>query len=180
MQENVRIKIRSVRYEVEASLFSEEDAKLDLSELRVEPESVEINTVGRFEIKDGRAEVTYEESEATGMSGSTTAISFLERDVGIVTMIREGAVSTALVFEANKRHHCLYKTPFMPFQICVHTLKVDNRLLSDRYLDLDYIVEIRGAQAERTKFHIELLPSFSFEKEKEAKENAGNDITAKK
>ena len=95
-------------------------------------------------------------------------------------MIREGAVSTALVFEANKRHHCLYKTPFMPFQICVHTLKVDNRLLSDRYLDLDYIVEIRGAQAERTKFHIELLPSFSFEKEKEAKENAGNDITAKK
>ena len=81
MQENVRIKIRSVRYEVEASLFSEEDAKLDLSELRVEPESVEINTVGRFEIKDGRAEVTYEESEATGMSGSTTAISFLERDV---------------------------------------------------------------------------------------------------
>ena len=157
MQENVRIKIRSVRYEVEASLFSEEDAVLDLSELRVEPESVEINTVGRFEIKDGRAEVTYEESEATGMSGSTTAISFLESDAGIVTMIREGAVSTALVFEASKRHHCLYKTPFMPFQVCVHTLKVDNRLLSDRYLDLDYIVEIRGAQAERTKFHMELL-----------------------
>ena len=180
MQENVRIKIRSVRYEVEASLFSEEDAKLDLSELRVEPESVEINTVGQFEIKDGRAEVTYEESEATGMSGSTTAISFLERDVGIVTMIREGAVSTALVFEANKRHHCLYKTPFMPFQICVHTLKVDNRLLSDRYLDLDYIVEIRGAQAERTKFHIELLPSFSFEKEKDAKENATYVIEAVK
>ena len=156
MQE-VRIKIRSVRYEVEASLFSEEDSSFDLSELRVEPETVEINTVGRFNTADGRVEISYEETEATGMSGSTTAISFLENDEGIVTMIREGAVSTALVFEDGKRHHCLYKTPFMPFQVCVHTLKVENKLLTDKSLDLDYIVEIRGAQAERTKFSMELL-----------------------
>jgi hypothetical protein len=41
----------------------------------------------------------------------------------------------------------------------VHTLKVENRLLEEsaRYLDLDYIIEIRGAQAERTKFRMELL-----------------------
>lgn len=157
MQEDVRIKIRSVRYEVEASLFSEENEELDLTELRVEPETVEINTLGVLRIEEGRVEVSYEETEATGMGGSTTAISFLEADGDIVTMIREGAVSTALVFEAGKRHHCLYKTPFMPFQVCVHTMKVDNRLMSDRYIDLDYIVEIRGAQAERTKFRMELL-----------------------
>ena len=157
MQEDVRIKIRSVRYEVEASLFSEENEELDLTELRVEPETVEINTLGVLRIEEGRVEVSYEETEATGLGGSTTAISFLEADGDIVTMIREGAVSTALVFEAGKRHHCLYKTPFMPFQVCVHTMKVDNRLMSDRYIDLDYIVEIRGAQAERTKFRMELL-----------------------
>ena len=157
MQENVRIKIRSVRYEVEASLFSDENSELDLSELRVEPETVEINTLGILKTEEGRVEVSYEETEATGMSGSTTAISFLESDENIVTMIREGAVSTALVFEAGKRHHCLYKTPFMPFQVCVHTMKVDNRLQDEGYIDLDYIVEIRGAQAERTKFRMELL-----------------------
>ena len=158
MQENVRIKIRSVRYEVEASLFSEDGEQvIDASELRVEPETVEMNTLGRFKIEDGRVEVAYDETEATGMSGSTTAISFLENDPSIVTMIREGAVSVALVFEDGKRHHCVYKTPFMPFQVCVHTMKVDNRLLEEKYIDLDYIVEIRGAQAERTKFRIELL-----------------------
>ena len=157
MQENVRIKIRSVRYEVEASLFSEENDELNFSELRVEPETVEINTLGILKVEDGRVEISYEETEATGMSGSTTAISFLESDGNIVTMIREGAVSTALVFEAGKRHHCLYKTPFMPFQVCVHTMKVENKLQSEKFIDLDYIVEIRGAQAERTKFRMELL-----------------------
>ena len=72
-------------------------------------------------------------------------------------MIREGAVSTALVFEAGKRHHSVYNTPFMPFTVCVHTLTVSNRLEDDGVIELDYIVEIRGAQAERTKFKLELL-----------------------
>lgn len=159
MNEEVRIKIRSVRYEVEASLFSEEseDDILELLGGTDEPETVEINTVGRSTRKDGRTEISYEETEVTGMEGSTTAISFLEADVGIVTMIREGAVSTALVFEESKRHHCVYKTPFMPFQVCIHTLKVDNRLLTEGKIDLDYIVEIRGARAERTKFTMEVL-----------------------
>ena len=75
----------------------------------------------------------------------------------MVIMIREGAVSTALVFEAGKRHHSVYNTPFMPFTVCVHTLTVDNRIDTDGILELDYIVEIRGAQAERTKFKMELL-----------------------
>ena len=158
MKEEVRIKIRSVRYEVEASLFSEENEN-ELFDLlgSDEPETVEINTVGRSVRKDGRVEISYEETEVTGMEGSTTAVSFLEADSGIVTMIRDGAVSTALVFEEGKRHHCVYNTPFMPFQVCVHTLKVDNKRLAEGTVELDYIVEIRGARAERTKFRMEVL-----------------------
>ena len=76
---------------------------------------------------------------------------------GIVSMIREGAVSTVLVFEEGKRHHCIYNTPIMPFEVCVHTMKVENKLVDEGWLDLDYIVEIRGAQAERTKFRMEIL-----------------------
>ena len=72
-------------------------------------------------------------------------------------MLRDGAVSTVLVFESGKRHHCIYQTPFMPIEVCVHTLKVENRLLEEGYLNLDYIIEIRGARAERTKFRMELL-----------------------
>jgi len=159
MNEDVRIKIRSVRYAVEASLFSD-DENMDGEPVSIdnnEPETVEINTVGIIKRENGRVEISYEETEVTGMQGSTTAVSYMPSDSGIVTMVREGAVSTALVFEEGKRHHCVYNTPFMPFSVCVHTLTVNNKLDTEKYVELDYIVEIRGAQAERTKFRMELL-----------------------
>ncbi len=156
--EEVRIRIKSVRYEVEASLFSEEDEgfRLQTSE-EPEPETIEIHSVGNYSECDGRVELSYDETEVTGMEGSRTAVSFAKEISGIVSMIREGAVSTVLVFEEGKRHHCIYNTPIMPFEVCVHTMKVENKLAEEGWLDLDYIVEIRGAQAERTKFRMEIL-----------------------
>lgn len=156
--EEVRIRIKSVRYEVEASLFSENDEVLQLrTGGDPEPETLEINTVGTYGERDGRAELSYDETEVTGMEGSRTAVSFAPEQAGVVSMIREGAVSTVLVFEEGKRHHCIYNTPIMPFEVCVHTMRVENKLSDEGWLDLDYIVEIRGAQAERTKFRMEIL-----------------------
>ena len=158
MIEEVRIKIHSVRFEVEASLFADEtDGEEFVADREAEPETVEINTVGKLRREDGRIEVSYEETEVTGMEGSTTSVTFLEGQEGIVSMVREGAVSCVLVFEAGQRHHCVYNTPFMPFQVCVHTLTVENRLIDEKYISLDYIVEIRGAKAERPKFRIDIL-----------------------
>lgn len=158
-KEEVRIRLKSVRYEVEASLFSDEEDGVQMmaEDMRNEPEMIEINSLGQLTTQAGRTQIAYEETEVTGMEGATTAVSFLTDQPGVVSMIREGAVSTVLVFEAGKRHHCVYKTPFMPFEVCVHTLKVENRLLDTGYLTLDYIIEIRGARAERTKFRMELL-----------------------
>ena len=157
--EEVKIRITSVSYEVEASLFTDdEEIGGELAPIpENQPRAMEISLFGRREVKDGRMEIVYSEDSSTGLEGSETAISYAEVDRGVVTMIREGAVSTALVFEAGKRHHSVYNTPFMPFTVCVHTLTVSNRLDSDGILELDYIVEIRGAQAERTKFKLELL-----------------------
>lgn len=158
-KKEVRIRLKSVRYEVEASLFSNEEDEMQpmAEDLQNEPEVIEIHSLGTMETKDGRVEIAYEETEATGMEGATTAVSFMTEQIGVVSMLRDGAVSTVLVFESGKRHHCIYQTPFMPFEVCVHTLKVENRLLEEGYLNLDYIIEIRGARAERTKFRMELL-----------------------
>ena len=155
----VRIRLRSTRYEVEASLFSEEsEESAILSDvLEIEPETIEINTLAKLSVKGGRVEISYDETEATGMEGSSTAVSYMKEESGVVSMIREGAVSTVLTFESGKRHHCIYNTPFMPFDVCVRTIKVDNRIEDSGYLDLDYVIEIRGARAERTKFRMELL-----------------------
>ena len=158
--EEVRIRLRSIRYEVEESLFSVEDGegvRMMEDGGAPEPQTIDINTVGKRERSEGRLKISYEETEATGMDGSVTAITFLTDQPEVVSMIREGVVSTVLVFEEGKRHHCLYQTPFMPFEICVHTMKVENRLVEEGYLMLDYVIEIRGAKAERTKFRMEVL-----------------------
>ena len=163
MEKEIRIRLKSERYEVAASLFSAADEETAdgfltlLADGEQKPECMEIQSLGVLSQKDGRVEISYDESEATGMAGSRTAVTFLEDDAGIVSMVREGTVSTTLVFETGKRYHCVYQTPYMPFEVCVRTHKVDNRLLRDGILLLDYIIEIRGAQAERTKFSMQIL-----------------------
>ncbi len=160
LAKETRIKILSELYEVEASLFTDTDDAPELFEdgsVTVEPEILEINSVGNIQDDGERITISYEESEATGMQGSLTSLSFLKKEPSVVTMIRSGVVSATLVFEEGKRHHCIYKTPFMPFEVCVHTTKVVNALLVGNTLELDYIVEIRGAKAERTKFKMQLL-----------------------
>ena len=79
MIEDIRIKIHSVRFEVEASLFSDEtDGEEFAADREAEPETVEINTVGKLRRENGRVEVSYEETEVTGMEGSTTAVTYAE------------------------------------------------------------------------------------------------------
>ncbi len=161
-QKDIRIHIETVTYEVDASLFGlgdvGEDELFDMfSDASPEPEKMEMKTIGKFSVRDGRAEVSYEESEATGMEGSSTSVSFDMTCPGIVTMVRKGMVSCALVFERGKRHHCVYNTPYMPFEVCVNTFEVKNRIADTGVLELDYVVEIRGARAERTKFCMRIM-----------------------
>jgi uncharacterized beta-barrel protein YwiB (DUF1934 family) len=161
MQKEIRIHIISTNYEVEASLFGIEDEEIlteDEISAMLEPETTEIKTFGTFTLTDdGRAEIAYEESEATGMSGSKTTVSFDTSHPEIITMTRTGMVSTTLVFEKNKRHHCVYNTPYMPFEVCVKSLNVTNNVTESGTLELDYFVEIRGARAERTKFLMKII-----------------------
>ncbi len=161
-QREIRIHIVSTNYEVEASLFGLDGDDELLSEDEIsamlEPEQTEIKTFGTFAVTDdGRAEIAYDESEASGMVGSRTTVSFDMANPEIVTMTRTGPVSTTLVFEKGKRHHCVYNTPYMPFEVCVKSVNVNNTIASVGTLELDYFVEIRGAKAERTKFFMKIM-----------------------
>ena len=159
-KKEIRIKIHSELYEVDASLFTDADIDTDnipISEDAPTPDIMDINSIGSYTDDGERISISYNETEVTGMEGSTTTVTFLKSEPNVVSMIREGAVSATLVFEEGKRHHCLYKTPFMPFEVCVRTIKISNALLGAGALSLDYIVEIRGAKAERTKFSMQLF-----------------------
>ena len=160
IEKDVRIKIHSELYDVDESLFSSDEIDFDnlsLSKESPEPDVVDINTLGKY-VDDGeRISISYDESEATGMEGSITTITFLKSTPSIVSMIRAGAVSATLVFENEKRHHCIYNTPIMPFEVCVRTIRISNALIVSGKLNIDYVVEIRGAKADRTKFTMQIL-----------------------
>lgn len=156
-QREIKIYICSESYEVDASLFSSDDVRIEFVGTDSESEKMEIKTLGKFCINDGRAEISYDESEITGMKGSVTSVSYGVTAPEVVTMLRTGEVSAALVFEKGRRHHCVYSTPYMPFEVCVKTFDVKNRLAESGELELDYVVEIRGAAAERNKFYMKIM-----------------------
>lgn len=104
---------------------------------------------GFSETPSATVAISYDETELTGMAGARSTITYRTADRGLVTMLRTGMVSTALTFKAHHRAICTYDTPYMPFSIGIHALTVDNRLDTDGVLKLDYIIEIRGARAER-------------------------------
>lgn len=93
--------------------------------------------------------ICYDETDLTGMEGTRSTVTYRTSDRGLVSMLRTGTVSTAMTFRAHHRAICTYDTPYMPFFIGIHALTVDNRLDTEGELKLDYIIEIRGARAER-------------------------------
>lgn len=165
MKRNVMIRIRTLRSGISASLFEEELSEEELQEeeeeaLPEEPateeddegvEDTEMLMEGRLVSTPSRVELIYEESELTGMEGSISTVGFDRTAPGLISMLRSGPVSTALIFEAGKRHTCVYDTPFSSFDVCVVTRRVRNDLLRTGVLELDYIIEIHGAQAERCR-----------------------------
>ena len=172
IKKNIRIKLTSLREATNDSFFAQmlgeeeldefEDEELPLEE--EEPEGpIEMFSEGELYITDERVIIAYEESELTGMEGSSTQVRFERKSPELVTMMRHGNVNTILVFEEGRRHICTYQTPYMPFEICVYTKEVKNNLLESGVIELDYIVEIRGAEAERTQFKIEIFEDCELE-----------------
>ena len=163
IKKNIRIKLTSLREATNDSFFNailggEPIDELEEEMPEEEPEGpIEMFSEGELYITDERVIIAYDESELTGMEGSHTQVRFERNMPELVTMMRHGTVNTILVFEKGKRHICTYQTEYMPFEICVYTKEITNTLLENGRIDLDYIVEIRGAQAERTQFTIEVF-----------------------
>ena len=161
---NVMIQISTSRIAIATQLFNEMQEEEEDEEFPQEtdeglPEATDMWMEGRLVTGSQRVELVYEETELSGMDGSVTSIGFDRETPTLITMMRSGPVSTAMVFEEGKRHFCVYDTPFSSFQICVRALTVENRLLSDGTLILEYLIEIQGAQAERCRMTVKVNES---------------------
>ncbi len=150
-QQKVMINILSCRHDHNAQLFEDMLAQEPCEEDTADEEEImELSVEGIFRINDRRAELFWVEGEDSGMAGTAVTLGFDLRDPGLITLSRSGPVNTAMVFEEERRHVCYYRTPFATFEVCTYTLCVDNRLLQEAILSLEYLTEFHGSKTEYT------------------------------
>jgi hypothetical protein len=105
---NVMISITTSRVELAQSLFAEENDDAELEEFDLptdeDAEPTELLIEGRLVTGRDRVELVWDESELSGMAGSVTTLGFDRSNPGLISMMRAGTVSTAMIFEAHKRH----------------------------------------------------------------------------
>ena len=161
MLKKVRLQIKTERHEATGTLYDESGVEItpagDLPDSEIE--QIELTLEGSY-LDDGtRVSISYRENESTGMEGAKTTISYQKNEPDVISMMRTGSVKTLMIFEKGKRHHSVYRTPVMLFELCVLTRSVTNALEREGTLLLDYTVELRGAEAEHTRLSLRLLPA---------------------
>ena len=161
---NVIITIKTERTETGTRLFEDADVEELANEAPFDPdeemsEPSEMMVEGRLVTGTSRVELVYDETELSGMGGSITSIGFDRTNPELVSMMRTGPVYSAFVFEEGKRHVSVYNTPFSDFEICVCAIRVKNELLREGRIELEYLIEVHGAQAEHCHMEISVRPA---------------------
>ena len=82
---------------------------------------VEVVSIGTFEKADDQYIVKYEETELSGMEGTTTTIIIKDN---AFSLNREGSTKTQMDFECNKESAVLYNTPYGVINMKVFTKEI--------------------------------------------------------
>ncbi|MDD4495640.1 MAG: DUF1934 domain-containing protein [Eubacteriales bacterium] len=83
-----------------------------------EPDTIELITEGRYYRKGDEYFVKYDESEVTGMKGTTTV---LKVSGDQVTLMRYGTVNSEFIFQKGQTHFSYYDTAAGAFTIGIQT-----------------------------------------------------------
>lgn len=119
-----------------------------------EPEVIELMTDGTMEFRNGGWDISYEETELTGMAGVTTTFRV---EPGKVTLDRTGALKSQMIFQENVVHESLYRMPFGALMLSVKATSVFFDILPDGgVIDLSYNIEIENTQAGVIDYHLDI------------------------
>ena len=91
----------------------------------IDPDATELMTEGTMALTEDGIVLSYEESELTGMEGTTTTF---EVKGPRVTLTRSGAVNSQMVFEEGRQHTSLYETPFGELSVDIQTSELKHNL----------------------------------------------------
>ena len=122
----------------------------------VDPDATELMTEGTLTLREGNLYLAYQESELTGMEGTTTTFAV---EGPRVTLMRTGSVNSQMVFEEGKQHTSLYETPFGELTVDIQTSKLIHNL-SERggLMEIKYSIAVEHTVTGRNCFKIRVRP----------------------
>ena len=119
----------------------------------IDPDGTELLTAGTMEwLDEGRVLLEYQETELTGMEGTTTTF---DVNRSKVTLTRTGTVNSQMVFEEGRQHTSLYETPFGELTVDIQTSRLRHNL-SERggVMDIKYSIAVEHTVTGRNCFKI--------------------------
>ena len=119
-----------------------------------EPEIIELVTEGTMGFANGGWDISYEESDLTGLAGVTTTFRV---EPGKVTLIRRGALNSQMVFQEGVSHDSLYEMEFGALMINVRATSVIYDIVPDGgMIDLVYQINIENTEAGEIDYHLDI------------------------
>ena len=128
------------------------DSKMD--DLSGENNALSLVTEGKLLVENDEYVLSYEESQITGLNGTTTVI---RASNDSVTLIRHGSVSSRMLFEVGKTHLTDYQTQYGSIMLGITAQKVDvNMNESGGQINVDYIVEYNRAYGGKNSISVKI------------------------
>lgn len=119
-----------------------------------EPEIIELTTEGTMEFTHGGWDISYEESELTGLAGVTSTFRV---EPGKVILTRKGALNSQMIFEEGQVHDSLYQMPFGALMLSVKSTFVYFDIVPEGgTIDLSYNINIENTQAGVIDYHLDI------------------------
>ena len=96
--------------------------------------------------------LTYREGESSGLGRTYTTLRLEE---GRATLIREGEVTSSMVFQPGKSHTCLYETPYGKLPMTLRTLALQTQLTgAGGTVSIHYQIRLGGGSAGETRLRL--------------------------
>ena len=119
-----------------------------------EPDVIELITEGTMERQGKAWEITYEETDLTGMAGVTT---IFRAGPGGVVLKRTGRLQSRMIFREGIKHESLYQMEFGALLIAVEGRKVTHSLTElGGTVDIIYGIQIEGSASGVVEYHLDV------------------------
>ena len=124
------------------------------SYLDQEPELIELMTEGTMAFTNGGWDISYEETDLTGLKGTTTTFRV---EPGCITLTRRGPLNSQMIFREGVFHESLYQMEFGAMMITVCANRVDYEISEQGgVIDLTYAIDIENTTAGFIEYHLDI------------------------